>query len=58
MPLFQSLDATQVAEIVSVLMPLVVPSNYAVVRIGDDADSMFFIISGRLEVELPPNRFF
>jgi voltage-gated potassium channel len=43
-PLFQGLDAAQVAEIVSVLMPLVVPSNYAVVRVGDDADSMFFII--------------
>jgi voltage-gated potassium channel len=57
-PLFQSLDAAQVAEIVSVLMPLVVPSNYAVVRIGDDADSMFFIISGRLEVELPPKPFY
>lgn len=57
-PLFQPLDAAQVAEIVSVLTPLVVPSNYAVVRIGDDADSMFFIISGRLEVELPPKPFY
>ncbi|NQV57204.1 MAG: ion transporter [Rhodospirillales bacterium] len=56
-PLFQTLDATQIAEIVSLLTPLIVPPNHAVVRVGEEADSMFFIISGRMEVELPPKPF-
>lgn len=53
-PLFSSLDAAQVAEIVSLLTPIVVPANHAVVRVGEPADSMYFVVSGRLEIELPP----
>jgi CRP-like cAMP-binding protein len=53
-PLFSSLDAAQVAEIVSLLTPMVVPANHAVVRVGEPADSMYFVVSGRLEIELPP----
>ena len=53
-PLFSSLDASQVAEIVSLLTPLVVPAKQAVVRVGEPADSMYFVVSGRLEIELPP----
>lgn len=53
-PLFSSLDAAQVAEIVSLLTPIVVPANHAVVRVGEPADSMYFVVSGRLEIEIPP----
>jgi len=56
-PLFKDLDAAQIAEIVYALTPLVVPANYAVVKVGEEADSMFFIVSGKMEVELPPEPF-
>ena len=29
-----------------------IPPNYVVIKIGDIAESMFFIVSGQLEVEL------
>lgn len=53
-PLFAKLDAAQIAEIVQILTPLVVPTNHAVVRLGEDADSMFFIVSGRVKVDVRP----
>ncbi|MAF49585.1 MAG: cyclic nucleotide-binding protein [Rhodospirillaceae bacterium] len=56
-PLFAPLDAAQIAEIVSLLTPLIVPPKHAVVRVGEEADSMFFIVSGRLEVEVSPEPF-
>lgn len=56
-PLFSELDAAQIAEIVSILMPIVVPPNHAIVRLGEDSDSMFFIVSGRVEVDTRPPSF-
>ena len=53
-PLFVGLDAAQIAEIVGLLKPIMVPPRHAVVRLGEAADSMFFIVSGELEVEVPP----
>lgn len=53
-PLFSKLDAAQIGEIVSLLTPLQVPPNHAIVRVGEDADSMYFIISGRVEIEVQP----
>ena len=53
-PLFNTLDASHIAEIATLLSPLVVPPRHAVVRLGEKADSMFFIISGEVEVEIPP----
>ena len=38
----------------SLLTPIVVPANHAVVRVGEPADSMYFVVSGRLEIEIPP----
>ena len=55
--LFKDLDAAQIAEIVSTLTPLAVPANYAVVRVGEEADSMFFIVSGKMGVEMLPKPF-
>ncbi len=54
-PLFANLDAAQIAEVVSLLTPIVVPANQAVVRVGEDASSMYFVVSGRLEVQMHPN---
>ena len=53
-PLFVGLDAAQIADIVGLLKPIMVPPRHAVVRLGEAADSMFFIVSGELEVEVPP----
>jgi len=53
-PLFSNLDAAQIADIAGLLIPLVVPPRHAVVRLGEQAESMFFIISGEVEVEIMP----
>lgn len=53
-PLFAQLDAAQIAEIVGLLKPMMVPPNYAVLRLGEEADAMFFVVSGKLEVETHP----
>jgi len=52
-PLFAGLDASQVAEIARLLKPQWVPARYLVVRRGDAADAMYFILAGEVEVELP-----
>ncbi len=56
-PLFKGLDAAQIAEIVSLLTPLIVPANHAVVKVGAEADSMFLVVAGKLEVEVHPQPF-
>lgn len=54
-PLFAGLDATRIAEIARLLKREIVPAKYAVVRRGEPADAMFFIMSGEVEVEIPPH---
>jgi len=39
------------------LKPWAVPPRYTVIRRGEAADSMYFIVSGDVEVDLPPNSF-
>ena len=46
------MDVTNIGDIVSLLTPKTVPPNYAVIKLGEKADGMYFIISGQLEVEL------
>jgi voltage-gated potassium channel len=53
-PLFAGLDAARIAEIARLLKREVVPAKYAVVRRGEPADAMFFIMSGEVEVDVPP----
>jgi voltage-gated potassium channel len=53
-PLFSSLDAARIAEIARLLKREVVPAKYAVVRRGEPADAMFFIMSGEVEVDVQP----
>ena len=56
-PFFGSLDAEKIAEIAALLKPWAVPERYTIIRRGEAADSMYFIVSGDVEVDLPPNSF-
>ncbi len=53
-PLFAGLDAARIAEIARLLKREIVPAKYAVVRRGEPADAMFFIMSGEVEVDVAP----
>ncbi len=53
-PLFSHLDALRIAEIANLLHPKKVPSGYTIVKHGKAAHSMYFIVSGEVEVEVPP----
>ena len=54
LPLFTRLDASRIAEIASLLKRQVVPAQYAIVRRGETADSMYFILAGEVEVDVQP----
>ena len=54
MPLFQGLDANRVGQIARLLKRQVIPANSVIVRRGEKADAMFFIVSGLVEVDIPP----
>ena len=51
-PLFTSLDALRISEITQLLELNIVPADYAIVRKGEPADSMFFISRGEVEVDV------
>jgi voltage-gated potassium channel len=53
-PLFAGLDASRIAEIAHLLKSQVVPAHYVVVRRGDPAEAMFFIMAGEVLVEIEP----
>jgi voltage-gated potassium channel len=52
-PLFAGVGVMRMVEIATMLKPRAVPPLYTVVRKGDAADCMYFVLSGELEVELP-----
>ena len=52
-PLFASLDAPMIAQLVGLLNAKRVSAGAIVVRKGDEADGMYFIASGEVEVEVP-----
>ncbi len=54
LPLFASLDAGRIASIARLLRPQVVPANSVIVRRGEAADAMYFILDGDVEVEVRP----
>ena len=54
-PLFARLDASRIAEIAGLLKREIVPAHYVVVRRGEPAGAMFFIMSGEVEVDVQPN---
>jgi voltage-gated potassium channel len=48
----------RMVEIATMLKPRSVPPLYTVVRQGDPADCMYFVLSGELEVQLAPKPVF
>jgi len=54
LPLFASLDAGQIAAVARLLRPQIVPANSVVVRRGETADAMYFILDGQVEVDVAP----
>lgn len=53
-PLFHSLDAGRIAAIARLLRPQMVPELADIVRRGEVADAMYFIVSGEVEVQVKP----
>jgi voltage-gated potassium channel len=53
-PLFASLDDSRIASIANLLKMQVLPARQVVVRRGEPADAMFFILSGEVEVDVLP----
>lgn len=53
-PLFAKLDASRIASIAGLLKPQIVPPNSVIVRRDDQAEAMFFIMEGEVEVEVQP----
>ena len=51
-PLFAGLDATSIAEIMRYLRAQNVPAGAVIVRRGEQAQTMYFIAAGEVEVEL------
>jgi len=54
LPLFADLEASRIAAIARLLKLDVVPPRYTIVMQGEPGDSMFFIVSGEVEVEVQP----
>ncbi len=52
-PLFRTLDAPAIAEIMRYLSAQSLPAGALIVRRGDIAQSMYFIAEGEVEIELP-----
>ena len=53
-PLFGLLNASQIAEIAALLRPRITIPQEVIARTGDAGDAMYFIASGRVEVQLDP----
>jgi voltage-gated potassium channel len=55
-PLFARLDASEIADIMRYLRAQTVPAGAVIVRRGEQADSMYFVAEGGVEVELEAGR--
>ena len=53
-PSFARLDANAISSVAQLLKPRSVSANQAIVRRGEVAESMYFIMEGEVEVELTP----
>jgi voltage-gated potassium channel len=53
-PMFSDLPAARIADLAAMLKPRSARAGQVVVRKGEHADSMYFVVSGALEVELDP----
>ena len=54
-PLFTRLPAARIADIAAMLEPYAAHVGEVIVRKGDHADSMFFIVEGELEIDIEPH---
>jgi len=54
-PLFATLDANRIAAIARLLKPQIVPERRVVIRRGEVANAMFFIMEGEVEVDMQPH---
>jgi voltage-gated potassium channel len=54
-PLFAGLDAAGIASIARLLKPQIAPAHYVIVRRGEPATAMFFIMAGEVEVDVQPD---
>ncbi len=54
-PLFAKLDAGRIAEISRLLKPRIALSNQALCRRGEQADAMYFILEGEVQVDVTPS---
>ncbi len=52
-PLFRHLESAYIGDISRMLRPMVVPERQLIMRQGDSVDSLYFIASGEIEIELP-----
>lgn len=52
-PLFRHLTASRIASVALVLKPLRFESGATIVRKGEEADGMYFVVTGELVVEVP-----
>jgi voltage-gated potassium channel len=52
-PVFKDLEAVRIAEIAGLLMPETLPPRFTVMRRGEEAEAMYFIASGDVQVEQP-----
>ncbi len=53
-PFFSHLNAQEIAEIASLLRPRTASANEVIFKKDDEADSIFFIVSGEVEVQIEP----
>jgi len=53
-PLFTNLDAMKISDISALLHPQQAPPRHIIVKRGELADSMYFIVSGEIEVDIHP----
>jgi voltage-gated potassium channel len=51
-PVFANLDAADIAEIMQLLHSRTVPKGEVILRRGEAADAMYFIVSGEVEIEI------
>jgi voltage-gated potassium channel len=53
-PLFNAVGAETISEVTRLLRPRDVPEGAVVVRRGEPGDCMYFVVSGEIEIRIPP----
>ena len=55
-PLFAALDAAAIAEVMKIMRTRAVPAGTVIAARGEEAEGMFFIADGEVQIELPKGR--